>query len=194
MITNAWQAIVIGGSAGGTKVLIQVLSVLPSDYRLPIFVCTHLHVTDDGGYARQLDADLALTVIEAYDKQPLGPGVVHIAPANYHLLIERSRTLALSTTAKVHWARPSIDVLFESAAYVFTTSLVGILLSGANEDGAAGLRIIRDLGGLTIAQDPATAEQPTMPQAAIERQAAARVLSPPEIQKLVAGLQPSRVA
>lgn len=187
-MADSWQAIVIGGSAGGTQVLLALLSVLPPDYQLPILVCAHLHVSDDGVYARQLDAHSALTVIEVCDKQPIEPGVVHVAPANYHLLVERSRTLALSTTAKVHWARPSIDVLFESAAHVFTTSLVGILLSGANDDGAAGLCIIRDLGGLTIVQDPATAEQPEMPRAAIERRAAGRVLSPPEIQTLVVQL------
>lgn len=188
-MAGSWRAIVIGGSAGATSVIVDVLAPLRPGFPLPIVVCSHLHAADDGAHARYIASRSGLEVVEAQDKQALEPGVVHVAPADYHLLIERDGSLALSTAAKVHWSRPSIDVLFESAAYAFTTALVGILLSGASEDGAAGLRAIRDLGGHTIAQDPATAKHPEMPQAAIRSLAAAVVASPPEIERFAATLQ-----
>ena len=184
------KAIVVGSSAGGRDVLVGVLSSLAPDFPLPILICSHLHASNDGLYVEQMDQRSALTVTEARDKQPIEPGMVYVAPPNYHLLVERDRTLALSTAEKVQWSRPSIDVLFESAAYVFTASLVGILLSGANDDGAVGLGIIRELGGLTIVQDPSTAEHPEMPRAAVERKAASKVLSPEEIRDFVAEFGP----
>lgn len=183
------EAIVIGSSAGGKQVLIQLLSALPSDFPLPVMICQHLHASDEGLYVQQLNECTELAVVEARDKQRIRGETVYVAPPNHHLLVERQRTLALSVDPKVCCSRPSIDVLFESAAYAFMTALVGILLSGTNDDGAGGLLTVRNLGGFTIAQDPATAEHPAMPQSAIELQAAHKVLAPAEIRDLVSGLQ-----
>jgi two-component system chemotaxis response regulator CheB len=179
---DPYQAVVIGGSAGSTKVLLQVLSSVPTDACLPIIVCTHVHASDRGGHAEHLNERCEVNVVEAHDKQPIEPGTVYVAPANYHLLVERHKAFALSIDERVQGSRPSIDVLFESAAHTFGAALVGILLSGANQDGAEGLLSIAREGGLTIAQDPSTTEHPTMPQAAIDRQAASEVLSPEKIQ------------
>ena len=180
-----YQAVVIGGSAGATKVLKEVLPTLPKDFALPIIVCSHLHASDEGGFAKYLNDCSSVAVVEAQDKLPIGQGKVYVAPANYHLLVEKEKTFALSIDERVHGARPSIDVLFESAAHVFGGALIGILLSGANADGADGLSMISRMGGLTLVQDPSTAEHPEMPQAAIDRQAADKVLSPAEIGKSV---------
>jgi len=184
-LPGAYAAIAIGGSAGSTPPILAILCALPGEFKLPLFVCTHLHASDAGRYAAFLDERSALTVVEARDKQPIRPGEVYVAPAEYHLLVERELTLALSTDERVCHCRPSIDVLFESAAYAYGAKLVGILLSGANDDGAAGLAVIQRLGGLSIAQDPASAEHPEMPRAAIERGAADRVMKPEELTALV---------
>ncbi len=187
-ISKAWRAIVIGGSAGGTGVLVQLLSSLPSTFSLPVIVCLHLHPSDEGHLVDHLHDCSVLDVVEVSDKMPIEPETVYVAPADYHLLVEREMTFALSVEERVHGSRPSIDVLFESAAYALGPALVGILVSGSNEDGVKGLRIIQSMGGLTIAQDPTTAEHPEMPRAAVERRAARKVLSPVEIRDLVAGL------
>ncbi|MEO7591743.1 MAG: chemotaxis protein CheB, partial [Byssovorax sp.] len=122
------------------------------------------------------------------DKLWIKPGIVYVAPANYHLLIEHQGSFALSVDEQVNFSRPSIDVMFESAACAFGAGLVGILLSGANQDGANGLQVIKSMGGLTIAQDPQTAAYPRMPQAAVDRRAASKVLSPEGIRSLVMNL------
>ncbi len=187
-IPEAWRAIVLGGSAGGARVLVQLLSSLPSKFPLPVIVCLHLHPSDEGYLVDRLHDCSVLDVVEVSDKLPIEPESVYLAPADYHLLVEREMTFALSVDEKVNGSRPSIDVLFESAAYALGQALVGILLSGSNEDGAEGLSIIQGMGGLTIAQDPATAEHPEMPRAAVERRAARKVLPPTEIRDLLARL------
>ena len=187
-ISKAWRAVVIGGSAGGTRMLVELLSSLPSEFPLPVIVCLHLHPSDEGHLVDHLHNCSVLDVMEATDKLPIESESVYVAPADYHLLVERGMTFALSVDEKVNGSRPSIDVLFESAAYALAKALVGILLSGSNEDGAEGLSIIQSMGGLTIAQDPTTAEHPEMPRAAVERRAARKVLSPVEIRDLVARL------
>ena len=118
-----------------------------------------------------------LTIKEADDKEEIRPGFLYFAPPDYHLLIERDETFSLSIDARVNYSRPSIDVLFESAVYVWSSGLIGILLTGANNDGAHGMRLIKEHGGLTIAQDPATAEYPVMPKAAIDAAAVDKILS-----------------
>jgi two-component system chemotaxis response regulator CheB len=177
------RAIVVGGSAGGSAALQAMLAPLPADFPLPILVVNHLHVTDDGRFAERLGKILRLAVREACDKQPVVPPGVYVAPANYHMLVERDETLALSIDPKVNWARPSLDVTFESAARVWRERLICVVLSGANSDGAAGARLIRELGGTVIAQDPGTAEYPVMPMATLEQVDAALVLSPEKIGK-----------
>jgi two-component system chemotaxis response regulator CheB len=174
-----YAAVVVGGSAGGMEALSILLAPLPADYPLSVLVAQHLHKSDDEYFARHLDARVSLHVTEARDKEAAEPGRVYVAPADYHLLVERGGTLALSIDPKVNWARPSIDVLFESAARAWADALIGVILSGANEDGAQGMRLIRDLGGRAIAQDPSTAEYAVMPQAAISI-ARLDIVLPPE--------------
>jgi len=160
------SAVVIGGSAGALDVLRMIVRALPSPLSCPVAIVIHLpsHST---GLAELLGADTSLTVKQAEDKEPMTAGTIYIAPPSYHLLIESQRTFALSIDPPVHFSRPAIDVLFESAADVYGASLIGILLSGASEDGAAGLHEIHAAGGTTIVQSPLSAEVPTMPAAAL---------------------------
>ncbi|MBU2520720.1 MAG: chemotaxis protein CheB [Proteobacteria bacterium] len=162
-----YEAIVIGVSSGGMITLDKILRHLPSDFALSIIIVQHQHPESDDFLARFLDARCSLTVKEADEKEIIMPGKIYIAPPNYHLLAEKDKTLSLSTNKHVNFARPSIDVLFESAADVFGEKLVGIILTGANEDGSRGLKKIKESGGLTIVQDPDTAAVDTMPKAAI---------------------------
>ena len=181
-------AVVIGGSAGGSAVLRRILRGLPRVYPLPIIVVQHLHPDDDGMLAGNLDNAMALPVVEALDKMPVQPGHIHVAPADYHLLVERGRTLALSVDEPVRFSRPSIDLCFQSAAIAFGPALLAILLTGANDDGTDGLRTVRNRGGRTVAQDPATAPFLFMPQAAIDAGAAQWVLTPDQIAATLARL------
>ncbi|GGM20394.1 chemotaxis protein CheB [Pseudomonas asuensis] len=162
------EAIVIGASAGGLQALSVLLVGLPKNFPLPIVVVIHMPEGKDSKLAEIFRARLEIDVKEADEKEPLHPGTLYFASPGYHLLIEQDRTLSLSREERVHFSRPSIDVLFESAADVFGEHLCGVLLTGANEDGAAGLRAIHRSGGMTIVQDPAEALVPTMPEAALK--------------------------
>lgn len=163
------EAVVIGASAGGFEALGALLPGLPADYPLPIAVVLHLPEHHDSRLAELFGARLAMQSREARDKEPLEPGTVYFAGAGYHLSIERDRSFSLTWEERVSYARPSIDVLMLSAADAYGPALAGILLTGANYDGAEGLAGIRLAGGLAVVQDPATAEVPTMPQAALRR-------------------------
>ena len=182
------RAVVLGGSAGSLSALIDILKQLPQDYPLPLVVVVHLHSSDGGGLARYLDDALALRVVEAEDKTSPAPGHVYVCSANYHLLMERDGTLSLSVDERVNWSRPSIDVLFESAARAWDERLHAVILSGANDDGAEGMKLIRELGGVCIAQAPDTTTFPTMPEAAIRRAGIETVLPPREIGAALAAL------
>jgi two-component system chemotaxis response regulator CheB len=138
---------------------------------------------------RVLHEKCQIPVKEAEAKELIKPGTIYLAPANYHLLIEHDRTFSLCVSEKVRYARPSIDVLFETAADVYRTKLIGIILTGANDDGSRGLRTIREYGGLAIVQDPATAEVGIMPQAALKATAVDYVLSLHEIGLLLNTVQ-----
>ena len=148
--------------------LTELLPILPADYPLPIVIVQHLHPLQDGFHIELYDKKCALSVKEAEDKEPIRIGHVYFAPPNYHLLIEDNRTFSLSTDEKVNYCRPSIDVLFESAADVYGPRLAAIILTGANNDGAEGLRLIKEKGGLVIVQDPQSAEFSLMPAAALQ--------------------------
>jgi two-component system chemotaxis response regulator CheB len=163
-----FEAAVIGVSAGGLHALKTILPALPEAFPLPIAVVQHLDAQADTYLADYLDRLSAIAVKEADDKEALQPGTAYLAPAGYHLLVEPDRSLSLSVDEKVNFSRPSIDLLFESAADAFGEKLIGIVLTGANSDGARGLKAIRDRGGLTIVQDPRTAEAPFMPRAALQ--------------------------
>ena len=171
----SFEIVVIGTSLGGFHALETVLGDLPKDFPLPIVVVQHRSFEESELFAPLLAAYLQLPVIEADDKQQIKPGQVFVGPSNYHVLIDGSH-LALSTEAAVLNARPSIDVLFESAAESFGRGVLGVLLTGMSRDGAAGLKRIRERGGVTIVQDPLTAQGRIMPEAAIESAAADKVL------------------
>ncbi len=160
-------AVVIGASAGAVQALLATLPALPADFSLPILVVVHVPPDRDNALASLLQAKCALTVKEAEDKEPIAAGTIYFAPADYHLLVEAGGTLALSTDEPVNYSRPSIDVLLESAADAYGDGLVGLVLTGANHDGAAGLKAIHDAGGIAIVQDPTDAYAAVMPQAAL---------------------------
>lgn len=161
------QALVIGASAGGVEALLQLLKDLPLSYRLPVVCLLHLPDRSDSLLADLLARCLQLPAKEAEDKEYLRGGVVYVAPAGYHLSIETDGSFSLSREEPRHFSRPSIDILFESAADAYGEHLAGALLTGANEDGAAGLLAIQQAGGLTLVQEPADAQVPTMPEAAL---------------------------
>lgn len=170
------RAIVIGASAGGMKALGKWVSMLPADFSKIVVIVQHLFPQRDSTIYQHLDRMCRLTVKEAEEKEAIVPGVVYTAPPNYHLLVEKDETFSLSVDEKVNYSRPSIDVLFESAARAWKKRLIGVILTGANNDGAYGLGMIKKFGGLTIAQDPATAEFPAMPQAAVDAGAVDRIM------------------
>ncbi|MCB9419384.1 MAG: chemotaxis protein CheB [Ardenticatenaceae bacterium] len=164
---SGYKAIVVGVSAGGVEALSRLFTDFPPDFPLSVLAVQHIHPDEDGALAVYLNGLSALPVTEAMDKEPVQAGHIYLAPPNYHLLVERNHTLALSVDERVNYARPSIDVLFESAAEVWRAQLIGVVLTGTNRDGAAGLRRIHELGGLTIVEDPNTAVYPIMPQFAL---------------------------
>lgn len=174
------QAVVIGASAGGVNALDQVLRELPASTPFPVVVVVHLPPSEPSLFVSIFSKRCAMQVREPYDKQPITPAV-WFAPPGYHLLIEPSKTFAMSIDPPVNHSRPSIDVLFDSAAVAYGHELVGIVLTGANADGASGAKAIRDGGGFVIVQDPTTAEAPFMPLRAIERANPQWVKTLPEI-------------
>lgn len=162
------KAVVIGASAGALDALSAILPNLPADLPLPVLVVVHLPPDKESLMASLLAQRCGLTVREAVDKERVVPGVVYLAPSDYHLLVEKHGELSLSVDAPVLFSRPSIDVLFESAADAYREGLLGIILTGASADGAQGLRAVLDAGGQGVVQDPATAFVATMPGAALE--------------------------
>ena len=163
-----YKAVVIGASAGGMETLSSILTRLPSNFAVPILIVQHLSPESDGYMAKYLNEKSDIIVKEADDKEKIVPGTVYIAPPNYHLLIEKDETLSFTVENKVNYARPSIDVLFETAADLYQDRLIGIILTGANSDGSKGLKKIKEMGGLAIVQDPDTALVKSMPKAAIK--------------------------
>jgi two-component system chemotaxis response regulator CheB len=161
------EAIVVGGSAGALDALARILPALPPTFARPVAVVLHLPPNKPSYLADVLGARSTLPVKEAEDKEPLEPGKVYVAPPNYHLLIERRGCFSLSCDEPVLFSRPAIDVLFESAADAYGDALLGVLLSGASEDGARGLARIRADGGWTLVQSPESASSRAMPEAAL---------------------------
>ncbi len=176
--------VVLGASWGGLHAVQVVLGALPAHFPVPLVVVQHREKEADETLTGLLQNHCALPVAEAEDKMPIEPGRVYVAPPDYHLLIE-SGHCALSTDEPVNFARPSIDVLFESAADAYGERVIGVILTGANADGAQGLAAIQRRGGVTIAQDPAGAEAPAMPEAAIALGVVDRVLGLEEIGRML---------
>jgi two-component system chemotaxis response regulator CheB len=180
-----FEAVVMGVSAGGMYALKTILPALPATFPLPVAIVQHLGPQSDAYLAEHLDSLSAMTVKEAEDKETLRPHTAYLAPAGYHLLIEPDRSFSLSVDDKVNFSRPSIDLLFESAADTFGPGLIGVVLTGANADGAHGLKAVRQKGGLAIVQDPKTAEASYMPRAALEATPADHVVDLEHIAPLL---------
>jgi len=162
------EAIVIGASAGGVEALLKLFSPLPQGFALPIIVVLHLPDERRSQLADVFGRRVAMPVLEAADKLSIEPGTLYFATPGYHLSIEHDRSLSLSLEARLHHSRPSIDFLFESAADTYGPGLAAVLLTGANHDGARGLALVKQHGGLTVVQDPAEAQVATMPAAALK--------------------------
>jgi len=166
-LSNQYKAIAIGGSAGSFQVITRILANLPDNFPLPIIMCLHRLKHVRNGFVEALSIKSTKPVTEPYDKETVKKGHIYLAPANYHLSVELGNTFALGTDEMLNNSRPSIDIALETAAYVYKTKLIGILLSGANKDGAMGMKKIKDKGGLTLVQDPAECMIDTMPSAAM---------------------------
>ena len=162
------KCIVIGGSAGSLKVLLHFIPKIKPTIQVPIIIILHRKNDMQSTLENLLREHTKLDIKEAEDKEKILPGTIYIAPPNYHLLIERNGTLSLDGSEKVLFSRPSIDVTFQSAAEVYGAGLLGIILSGANNDGTAGLSTIKDYGGVVAIQNPKDAEIPAMPLSALE--------------------------
>jgi two-component system chemotaxis response regulator CheB len=184
-----YEIAVIGTSWGGLTAVSTVVAALPSTFALPLVVVQHRSPDAPGLLAELLQARTGLRVLEVEDKQPLVPGHVFVAPPNYHLLFDRG-IFNLTTDAPVRYSRPSIDVTFGSAADEYGPRAIGIVLTGANEDGSLGLKRIADRGGYAIVQDPSTAESAVMPQAALRRVTNARVLTLDRIARHLVTIAP----
>jgi two-component system chemotaxis response regulator CheB len=183
-----YDLICIGASWGGLHAVSRLLSDIPAELEQAIVIAQHRHPDSSaGGLAELLALQIARPVCDAHDKMEIRPNRVYIAPPDYHLLVERG-SLALSLDERVQFARPSIDVLFETAADAYRERVIGVILTGANEDGAAGLRRIKARGGVAIIQDPAEATRRVMPDAAIAATAADAILPLAEIGKFIYGL------
>lgn len=170
------EIVVIGASTGALNALSQILSALPAGFPAPILVVVHLPGGKDNLMVELMASRCALPVREAEDKEPMEAGMIYFAPPEYHLLVEPDRRMSLSVEEPVNYSRPSIDPLFESAADVFGEGTIGLILTGASRDGAAGLRAVEDAGGIALVQSPGTAEATVMPLAALEHCSNARSL------------------
>lgn len=190
------EAIVIGTSAGGVDALSTILPRLPAGLVATVLVVIHLPRERPSLLAEIFAPKCALPVVEAQDKEPLQPGTIHFAPPDYHLLVDHGpegALASLSADPPVNWSRPSIDVLFESAADIYRARLLGLILTGSSHDGAAGLQAVHRAGGYTVVQRPDQAQAPAMSEAALRLTAADQVLSLPEIAEFFQSL-PSKDA
>ena len=182
---NRYRALIIGGSAGSFQVIVHILSNLPKNFPLPIFLSLHRLKHIRNGFVEALSIKSNIKVVEPYDKELPKPGVAYLAPANYHMLIDIDRRLTLSVTRQVNHSRPSIDLSFQTAADAYRDKLVGVILSGANKDGALGLKKVKENGGYTVVQDPKDSQIITMPTAAMSYIEPNNVLTVKEISKLI---------
>lgn len=181
MTQTQTEAVVIGASAGALEALSRLLPALPAQYGLAVMIVVHLPPDKKSILAELFQDKCRIKVMEAEDKEPIRAGVAYFAPPDYHLLVEPDKTLSLSSDEPVLFSRPSIDVLFESAADAYGPALAGVVLTGASQDGAQGLAAVIEAGGLGIIQEPAEAYASAMPEAAIAKCQAAQVLPLGEI-------------
>jgi two-component system chemotaxis response regulator CheB len=166
---NPDKLLVIGGSAGSLQVILSLLAAIEDDFPMPVLIVLHRN----GGFESSLEdlfsSRTHLPIREVEEKDPLRAGTIYLCPADYHVLLEKDHSFSLDYSERVHFSRPSIDVTFRSAADIFGPGLICLLLSGGNADGTEGMQYAQGRGGLTMAQDPATADVPYMPRHAISR-------------------------
>jgi two-component system chemotaxis response regulator CheB len=180
--------VVIGCSAGGFSAISYLLSHLPADFNVPVIIVQHRSRENDHLLEKILQEKSPVKVKQADEKEKINPGHVYIAPPDYHLLIEQDGTFSLTVEKEMGYSRPSINVLFETAAQVYGARLTGILLTGASNDGAAGIKAIREHGGTTVAQDPEEAAYPIMPKSAIDTGTVQHKMKLTEILTFLTGL------
>ena len=192
----AYDLVVLGASLGGLEAVSKVLAALPETFPLPVVIAQHRAAAPiaDGDLSTIWQRHTSLPVCEADDKSPIEPGHVYVAPADYHLMIEARGLFALSTEGPVLWARPSIDVLFESAAVVYGAKVIGVILTGASADGSQGMHAIRERGGCALVQEPSAAECDVMPRAVLAATAVNHVLALNEIGRVLGALAGPTVA
>jgi two-component system, chemotaxis family, protein-glutamate methylesterase/glutaminase len=188
------DAIVIGASAGGIDALSILFPALPAGLAAPVFVVLHLPRERPSLLVEIFQPKCALPMHEAEDKEPVEAGTVYFAPPDYHLLVDDGPQISLSADEPVHYSRPSIDVLFESAADCYGDRLLAVVLTGANEDGAAGVAAVQRAGGITLVQCPDSAQSPLMPEAALRVAEPTHVLALPAMAALLGTLAPAKAA
>lgn len=184
-----YKAVVIGGSAGSFALVLKILSRISPDFDLPIIICMHRLKHIRSGLVESLNVKSKIKVIEPNDKDHIERGKAYLAPSNYHMFIEYDGTISLSIEDMNNHSRPSIDYTLSSASVAYRDKCIGIILTGANKDGAKGLKDIADKKGFTIVQDPATAEVDTMPKSALRIMTPNLILSPEEIIDFLNKLQ-----
>ncbi|MBB1282743.1 chemotaxis protein CheB [Flavisolibacter sp. BT320] len=182
-----YKVLLIGGSAGGLEAILHLFPNLPPEKNLAVVLVFHRR-SGESVLAEVLRDKTGWQVREAEEKDSIEPGTIYLAPADYHLLVEKDYTFSLDYSEKIHYSRPAIDVTFETAAEAYGSNVIALLLSGANHDGAAGLKMIKAAGGFVMVQDPAEAVVAYMPKYAIEHVAVDRVLPVKEVGHLVRSL------
>ena len=182
------KLIIIAGSAGSLQVILGIIPAVGRDLPLPMLIVVHRNVDFESGLEELLSARTRAAIKEVEEKESILPGTIYLAPADYHVLIEEDRTFSLDYSEKVNFSRPSIDVTFRCAADVYGKDLVCVLLSGGNSDGVEGMVYVRQKGGVVVAQDPATAEVPYMPQHAIVRMTIDFIVPAEEMPAFIRGL------
>jgi two-component system chemotaxis response regulator CheB len=187
-LKHRFKTVIIGGSAGSLTVLFEVLPVLDPNLKTSIILVLHRKNSGDSSLSDLLSSKTVLPVKEIDDKDPVLPGTIYLAPADYHVLIEKNYYFSLDVSEKINFSRPSLDVTFESAADAFGTSLTAILLSGSNNDGTAGLKAVQEAGGMIIVQKPETANMAYMPQHAINNLSVDYILDTKEISSFINSL------
>ncbi len=186
----SYQLLIIGGSAGSLSVVLKIIPLLKKEMNLAVIIVFHRKSSEDNTLIEVLSGRTEFMVKEADDKDEIQPGVIYIAPADYHVLIEKNKTLSLDASEKINYSRPSIDVTFESAAEAYKKSLLCMLLSGANADGVEGLLLAKKLGAYIIIQDPQWAEVSYMPEQALQKMKPNWLLDDGNLRQLFSQLTP----
>ena len=181
------KLLLIAGSAGSLQVVLAVLTALGREYPIPVLVVLHRNNVFESSLEELMASRTNLVIKEVEEKESILPGIVYLCPADYHVLVEQDHTFSLDYSERVNYSRPSIDVSMRSAADVYGSGLITLLLSGGNADGSDGMVYVQSKGGFTVVQDPGTAEVPYMPQQAILRLSVDLVVPTDELPGLMKG-------